>query len=303
MSPPSPDPRETCRLLRARVLDQVTLGHFETALDLCDEAASLAELSGEQDLIDQVACNRAGILIAQGHGAAVTGSLRRILMRSTDVANRFQAAYTISQYHDVAEQPDRSLFYARQALRYAQEWQRQDARATAHNRLANLLLLESYFDEAREHYQHALDLLPPVDSIDLAIILSNLGYCHVVLESLEPGFRALFRSLRMMRRLDAQTWRHLPLLGLSYAYLDAGRYERARRHAGAALSLTEGQSGLEGQVKNALYLLGEAEKLAGDDDAAHEHFYRLQQHFYPDEPFIVEVLMATDLRKLINLMA
>ncbi|MEM7350439.1 MAG: hypothetical protein AAF657_06510, partial [Acidobacteriota bacterium] len=57
------------------------------------------------------------------------------------------------------------------------------------------------------------------------------------------------------------------------------------------------------QVKNALYLLGESEKLSGNEFQAHRHFTRLQREFYPDDPVIPDFLMATDVRKLINLMA
>jgi hypothetical protein len=56
-------------------------------------------------------------------------------------------------------------------------------------------------------------------------------------------------------------------------------------------------------VKNALFLLGEAEKLWGHTLDAYEHFSELQSRFYPNEPFIVSLLMTTDIRGMINLMA
>ena len=52
-----------------------------------------------------------------------------------------------------------------------------------------------------------------------------------------------------------------------------------------------------------LACLGEAEKLCGDELAAHRHFCRLQRDFFPDDPIIPDLLMTTDIRPLLNLMA
>jgi TolA-binding protein len=57
------------------------------------------------------------------------------------------------------------------------------------------------------------------------------------------------------------------------------------------------------RVKNALYLLGDAEREAGDLDSAYEYFYRLQQRFYPDSPQLVDMMVAVGMRKMVNLRA
>jgi hypothetical protein len=57
------------------------------------------------------------------------------------------------------------------------------------------------------------------------------------------------------------------------------------------------------QVKNALYLLGEAANLSGKPEEAQRYFARLQQQFYPDALYLPGFLMAVDVRKLINLHA
>ena len=91
-------------------------------------------------------------------------------------------------------------------------------------------------------------------------------------------------------------------VGLAYGYLEIDRPRRARDHARRGLRLAE-EVEIPWQIKNALYLLGESEKLSGNEVMAHRHFSRLQQDFYPEDPVIPDFLMATDVRKLINLMA
>ena len=53
------------------------------------------------------------------------------------------------------------------------------------------------------------------------------------------------------------------------------------------------------QVRNAHYLLGEVAFKKGDQGAAEWHFEQLGTH-YPDFPNLKNVLMALDLRKVVN---
>ncbi|MEM9556386.1 MAG: hypothetical protein AAGC60_19170 [Acidobacteriota bacterium] len=297
------DARERIAELRDRITRDVGLGRLEVALERCDEAIDLAHTADLGDEADLVFCIRSGIQIARGEGEGVVAPLRRILMASTSRLNRFQAAYTVSQFHDAEKDSEKSLFYAKQALRYAEELDDPSVLGRAFNRLGNLLTLDSYFDEAAEHYRRALDLQSSEDGVERAIMLSNLGYCSTVLGHLREGLDQLIASLRMLRRLHADRWSHLPHLGLSYACLELGRVRSARRHAREALRRAERNQAYDPHAKNALYLLGEAEKQLGDDVAAYERFAELQRRFYAEQPFVVDVLMATDIRKMINLMA
>ncbi len=269
---------------------------------LCDEAVDLARDLGDRELLDQAICNRGGILVIQGQGERVVGELREVLLRSASAANSFQAAYVVSQFHEFKEERERSLFYARLALEHAEKSRVPEFAAKGNNRIANLLMLDSYFEEACSHYQQALELLPDDYYLDRALLWSNTGYCQVVLGSYNRGLKYLFRSLHLIRQQCAAAWERFPCLGLSYAYLELSRLDQARIHASRALRRSELAESPE-QIKNSLYLLGETEKLAGNEQQAYEHFQRLQQRFYPDQPFIIDFLMATDIRQLINLMA
>ena len=173
--------------------------------------------------------------------------------------------------------------------------------AESHNQIGNCLMNDSRFKQAAAEYRRALELFSDEPTVMRAPVLSNLGYCQVMVGRSQPGFSNLFRSLRMARALD-EVWEMYPRLSLSFAYLQIDRPARAGVHARRGLLLAEGAQ-MPWQVKNALYLLGESEKLVGHELSAHRHFTRLQEEFYPDDPVIPDFLMATDVRQLINLMA
>lgn len=287
---------------RQRLQELLASGRLDEAISHCDEVELQAETAGDQDLADKAYCNRAGILIARGDGGSVVAKLRLLLLRSSDLQNRFSASYHISCIYDQQEDHQKSLFYAQQALRYATELGEDEALSCANNRLANLLVLDSYFTEAISSYRAAFALLPAHDSVERALLLSNVGYCRVVTGELNEGYKDLTSSLRMLRRLQADHWQHVPYLSLSYACLEVERYPRAKKHAARALELAEASNHRE-SVKKALYLLGEAEKLSGDSVRAFECFSELQRKFYPENPHVLDVLMVADVRNMINLMA
>ena len=288
--------------LRARAREAVTRGHLDEALALCDRAIAWAEKHGDKESQDQEYCNLSGILIAQGRGDDVISKLRQILLSSSKPAICYHAAYNISRYHEMRRQNERGMFYARICLDHAKRTEQPEPVARSYNQLGLLLVRDSYFEDAGSYFTKALGVLPIEPSHDRTITLSNLGCCQVMLGDLKPGFSHLFQSLRLLKRQSAEIWEMYPRLGLSYAYLDAGRPDRACVHARRGLFLAE-QAEIVWQVKNALYLLGESEKLSGNELAAHRTFTRLQEEFYPDDPVIPDFLMATDVRKLINFMA
>ncbi|MEM6793805.1 MAG: tetratricopeptide repeat protein [Acidobacteriota bacterium] len=281
----------------------VSAGRLDKALILAEEAIDLAEATGDPVEIDRMVCNLGAIQVARDEGETVTPRLRRILMSSTDPANRFNAAYAIAQHHERIDEIERGQFYANAAVGYAEKCGDPASLARAYNQVGNLQLVRSYFEEASQNYAKALALVDEPETLELAILLSNLGYCQTVLGDFDSSFVSLSRSHRILRDLRADRWLHLPLLGLSFAYLEVGQYAEAEGHAQRALELAESASYQDNQVKNALYLLGEATKLAGKDEESYQHICHLQQRFYPDQPMVVDVLVATDIRKLINLMA
>lgn len=277
-------------------------GCFEDALRFYDDALQVAKQDGSQQLIDLATCNRSGVAITLGDSTSIRSPLREALMRNTCVEVAFLAADNLSRSYEIGKNFKKGLFYARVARNHALATNNPVWLVSTYNQSGNCLLGDSYFEQAAGEYTQALDLLSSEPSIARATVLLNLGYCKSVLGKLDEGFRLGFQSLRWFRHHGArgyQAWSHLDLC---YAYVQADRAERARRHGDRALAMAEA-SGDHDLVKNALFMLGEAERLAGDIDRAWEHFTRLQRSFYPETPHMAELMLAVDMRQMVNLRA
>lgn len=288
--------------LRRRGRQEADEGRLQEALATFDQALAWAEDNGDQRTVDLAFCNRAAVLVAEGRGQEVVGDLRRILLASPDPTNRHLAAYNVSLYHEGLNNQQKGLFYGRLALDHAERTGRTEFIARSHNRIANALVAESYFEQARTSYLRALELLGDEPSLVRVAALDNLGYCHVVLGEYGPGFGAIFRSLRLLRQLGLHEWESFIRVDLCYAYLEIGRLRHARRHGLAALVDAE-RRGNGQQVKNSLFLLGEVAKMSGESYSAYSFFSRLRDEFYPDKDFIADTLMMIDARQLLNLRA
>ena len=291
--------------LRRRAREGINQGHWETALRLCEQAVAWAREHGDRDDLDLAYCNQGSILVAQGQGGRMVEKMRKILLSSSRPEICYQAAFNVSRHHEDRKEIERGLFYAKVCLQHAARTGDPEPVARAHNQIGHLQMRDSYFEQARDSYRKALantlrSACP--SSTDETCVRANLGYCRILLGDLEDGFSELFRSLRIARRLHGELWELWPRLGLGYAYLEIDRPRRAREHTRKALILAE-TSQFQWHVKNALYLLGDSEKLCGDEMAAHRCFSRLQRDFFPDDPIIPELLMNTDIRPLLNLMA
>lgn len=294
---------ESYELLRDRGFKSLSQGDSEDALRIFVEALDLARESGDERWIDTTFCNLAAVEIELGRIA--DGSLirlREILMRNIDAENCRLAAYWLARAHELQKSYKKALFYARISLERSTTLGRQDWIASSHNTLGNILIAESYFEQARFEYEQALSLMPPEHSLDRALILGNLGYCRTVEGRYPEAFRDLYESLRTLRALGAKAFERYPRIDLCFAMLEVGRYRSAYRHGLYALKIADSVGDTD-IAKNALYLLGEAANLASDTRGAREHFRTLQERFFPNDRYLPDFLLAIDVRKLINLRA
>lgn len=280
----------------------VDAGRLREAFEIFDEALRLARAEGDQERIDLAFCNRSAVGITLGQGDAELAGLRTILLRNAYPESCFAAAYNLSRHYELTKGFKKGLFYGRVARDRARLLQRDDYLAKSYNQIGNCLLAESYFEVAATEYGSALGLLAEGDSVERATVLINLGYCRTMLGDLSEGFRLAFRSLRSLRRLGAHLYEAWPHLDLCYAYLETGRLERARRHGRQALAFAE-KTGHPDLIKNALFLLGEVEQADGRSDVAYACFQRLQTEFYPESPRLASMMLAVDMRRMINLRA
>lgn len=289
--------------LRAAGKQATEEGRLPDALGLYEACSERAQALDDPDLIDLAFCNRCAIQISLGRHEGLIRGLREILSRSTDRINRLVAAYNLSRIYEFRNDTRKGLLYARIARGEHEKtsppspyWE-----AILHNQAGSFLLLESRFPEAAQEYRRALEADPEAAESQIAVAWLNLGYCHLVLGDHRRGFELAYRALRVYRRCRLLANQMSAHLDLCYGLLEIGRYRPARRHAVRALRLAEGIDHRFG-LKNALYLLGEAEHLLGNDDEARDCFDRLQVLF-PDTPYLSDLLMAVDLRQMLNLRA
>lgn len=297
-----PTLREKYDALRRQAAEASSQARLTESRDLYGEALKVAHDLGDQVLVDRAFCGQTAAALALGQGEEQVGALRETLMRSSDDETCFLASYILASQVFKFESYRKELFYAQIARNHAQRLGRNDWLASSHNEIANALLATSFFEEACDEYQKALDLVPEDALLQRALILDNVGYCRLVQERYKEGFGMLFWSLRTLRRLGVTRYQVQPHIGLSFGYLSLGRYRSALRHGFKALQIAEDVGDVEA-TKQALYILGEAAKEAGAAHAAHRFYSRLQNEFYPGETALAELLLTVDTRDLINLRA
>ncbi len=278
-------------------------GRAEDALALSNAALAHAKASGSRVDIDLAMCSRCSAAITLGDYREARGPLRQILMRRSCVESAFLAADNLSRSYELTKEFKKGLFYARVARDHALASGDPIWRASTHNQSGNCLLGDSFFEEAAAEYEQALALVHDDRfAFYQAAIQLNLGYCLSVLNDHRRAFQLAFASLRQFRQAKSDhycAWAHLDLC---HAYVQVERPGRARRHGHRALELAERTDDRD-LLKNTLFMLGEAERLAGDTAAAYTCFSRLQRTFYPDQPELGDVMLAFELRQIVNLRA
>lgn len=278
-------------------------GHLRDAENAYHQALDAAKCLADRDLEDLAYCNWASVKIGLGEMADVLAPLREILLRSVDASNCRLAAYHISRIYELRGESRKGLFYARIARDRTAQLDCADPAWVAgdHNQIGNFLVADSRFEEALGEYRRALDAQPEAKGYRVAALRQNMGYCHLMLGRPRDAFDLLYGSMRAFRRLGALPLMTLNHLDLAYAYLEIGRPRPAMRHSRKALALANEHKD-ETNLKNALYLLGEACHLNGDDAEARRHFEQLSDR-YEDLPFIADFLLTVDVRQMINLRA
>lgn len=288
--------------LRDQARELIDCGQLEKALAISDQALELARREGNDELVDSAVCNRSAVLITLGRQQEVMGGLRQILLRNRSAESCFLSAYSLSRAHVRDKQSKKGLFYARIARDRAEGLDRREWLAMSCNQVANCLTDESHFRAAAAEYRRALALLHDGRSITHAMLLANLGYCQMVMGRVKKGLSLSFQALRWFRYQGGRLYEVVPQLDLCYAYLELGRYDRARNHGLRGLALAE-ESGESDRVKVALYLLGDTERAAGNSALAYEYFSHLQQRFYPESPQLAELMIGLEMRQMVNLRA
>lgn len=288
--------------LRARGNAAVLGGRFDEALPLFEQALSWVQQHGDPVLEDRAFVNWSAVKISLGRGDEALAGLRRVLMRNLDPRNCRLAAYNIARIYEHKRDAKKGLFYAQVARGFLAQLGTAEPEwlASDHNQYGNFLVAESRFGEAEREYRKALAADPEAAPLRFALVEQNLGYCYLMLRRLGDALPLLYRSLRAVRGVGDRQQEAAVRLDLALGLLEIERYRPALRHSRRALDLVDGSS--EELLKNALYLCGETALHVDGPEAAHDYFGRLQELF-PDSAFVAELLMAVDVRQMINLRA
>ena len=306
------DTTEDFETLRDRARELIAKGSYQEAGAAYLQAVEVTTAAGETDLADEALCGWGAAETELGNGVDVMPELRRILLGSQVDHNRWLASYTIARAHELEGQIKKALFYAKLSRDISAFVDRRELMVSSYNLLGNLLVAEGDEAEAANCYRTALrgtDEAPPTWT---AVTEVNLGYCLLARLAasrsglhrvrLREGLRLAYKSLRTFRREGAAPLLVWPHLDLCFAYLQMERPRPAKRHGLRALEVAEKFHERE-VVKNCLYLLGQSAVLEGDLEGARRFFHDLEQRFYPDRTGLADMLMAIDLRQVVNLRA
>lgn len=243
-----------------------------------------------------VSINKAFSLIQLGEiGAPEVKALPSIVLRRQNDEHVAQAAYWLALRFRTEGNIERARSYAAIALESSAVAGREDWRVPALNELANLEMLDSEFEAASAHYRELLAITPEENLFQRYFLLQNLGYTEIVGGNPKAGIPLLHEAIALARGEEAEGWVAESYVDLCLGYLDIGEPATAVRWGMLGLESTSEDR----LLRNAHYLLGEANVHLGNYEKAEEHFDHLCS-WYPEFPQLKNLLYALDLRKVIN---
>lgn len=277
-------------------------GDYRRALRKYEQAYRLARESGESRMVEVARLNRAMVLIAMGDARKGEEGLREILLGTADARLAFTAAYNLASSLRKQRRYERALRYARRAMDRSRELGADDLSAGAHNLIGNILLGQSYSDEALREYERALALrvaLAGDHRFSIAILEENIGYCLLLKGQLRKGMGRIRKALGLADEVGNLRCRAECLQDLCYAHLLLDEFDRALDYGESALEVATG-AGYDDVEENCHYLLGELGSRTGDHDRRDRHFERLQER-HPELPFLRDFLCLVDVTNIITL--
>ena len=282
--------------LRSKAHQALEDGHFSRASKLFEWSLTEARRLGDPLLIERARCNRAAAAIELGMAAPVLGELQEVLASSRDLGSRFLAAHLLASAFTVQGMSTETERYVRLAQELAQRMGRPNEMGSSSMKLGLLYLGGSRPQEAQRHIERAVQELTEGSPEALALARSNLGYCLCQIGRSRRGFRLLEEGAETLAELRYGLYEKSARLNLGFALIDREEFEAALDQADRVLSLTCAAY----ERKYALYLAGEACTAMDLRERAREHFSLLQREFYPEMPFLIEMLMSVGTHRLVS---
>ncbi len=274
-------------------------GEFGEALACYSEARNVAAGRGMLDAAD---LNIAMVHLQMGHNRRGQEGLREILLRTGAPRIAFSASYNLASSLRKQGRYDRALSYADRALHHARKVELPDPLAAVHSLYGNIRLNQNHLSHALEEYATSMNYRIAQEGdtrYSRAILLENIGYCHLLKEDLDTGIRKIEEALALASEVGDRRCIAECLQDLCYGHLLAGRHEQAVAMGCKALSRA-GENEYHDIEKNCHYLLGELGSRTDNIERRDEHFNRLQD-MHPELPFLKDFLCAVDVTNFITL--
>ncbi|HEX6177334.1 MAG TPA: tetratricopeptide repeat protein [Thermoanaerobaculia bacterium] len=283
--------------LRQQALLCVRRNELDRALALYDEALAIAE---NDELRELLTINKADVLIALEQTTGEVQKLPAIVMRRRNPHHTFLAAYALTYKHRLQNDVKRGIFYAQIALDTAVEASEPLWELGAHNELGSLYEIDGDFAKAITAFNQALQLVGHVadeqeQSLSRGAALQNLGASKMLNGEVPEGVALIHDALPL---IVSPSSRAEAYIDLCYGYIELDRLEEARSWGEQGLELASENR----QIRNAHYLLAEAAYKSGHLEVAEFHYDKLAT-FYPNFRHLKHLLMAVDLRSMVNLKA
>jgi tetratricopeptide (TPR) repeat protein len=264
--------RSMAEQLRREGMTKLRVNALEEAIHLFDEASAH---TADSEMLELIGINKSRALIQMGVAGPEVQKLPQIIMRRANPRHVSLAAFSL-QY----------------------KFGEQSWVAAILLELGNIAIFDSRNKEAISHYEDALGMIDVVSDPELtrAIIYQNLGYCRMLEDDVDGGLSLIHEAIGLMIASGAEGYLAESYIDLCFGYLENESLDKAREFGTLGLELaTEDR-----QVRNAHYLLGEVAYKSGDTVGAQRHFGHLSR-FYPDFPHLTDLLLAIDLRSMVNL--
>lgn len=276
----------------------IEAGNFQEAEKCFRESLNIAIKLGSSELKDLSICNLCASLIEQHRWMEPEVSeLRFIYMRTKDKKTSRLATYHLARAKELEGDFHKALFYANISLNLSFELKKEEYISSSLNQVGNILTCQSYFTEAEENYNKALNYKQ--EPLLYSLILDNLGYVQIVQGKVKEGISSCKKALKMLEDLDVEeSYLIYPYMDLCLGYLEDSKPDLSLKYGKLALEIAEKQR-VEKRVKNILLLLGEASALAGELNLAQSYYGELAT-YYPSIKIACDFLMAFELRKVVN---
>lgn len=280
--------------IRQEGLRDLLAGHPEKALVHFDRALTLGPADEQREILT---INKARSLVDLRQNGPEVQALPMILMRRRNPRHAFLAAYTLLCKFRFEGDYRKAAIYGSQALVLADDIGG-EGKANVLLEQGSICVLDSRTEEAIGYFEQALEILSgqPGAELSHAIALQNLGYSRMISGEPARGVELIHQALGHLEALGADGFYPESHIDLCYGYLELDELEKARHFGELGLAhATESR-----QIRNAHYLLGEVLYKLGETELAREQFHSLAR-YYPEFANLTNLLLAVDLRRMVNL--